>query len=90
MIKFLRIGNGVEYCSNTFKKYCNRFGIKHEKTMSSTPQQNGVTERMNHTIMEKVNTMLSNFGLEKHLACYLINQSPWMMASLKKFGMVRS
>ena len=52
LLKCLRTDNGGEYCSNAFKEYCNRFGIKHEKTVSGTPQQNGVTERMNRTIME--------------------------------------
>lgn len=32
-LKCLRIDNGGEYCSNAFKYYCNRFGIKHEKTI---------------------------------------------------------
>jgi len=48
-----------------------------------TPQQNGVAERMNRTIMEKVRSMLSNSGLEKNFwaeavrtTCYLINRSP--------------
>lgn len=51
--------------------------------MPGTPQHNGVPERMNHTIMEKVRSMLSNDGLEKHFwakiarkTFYLINQSP--------------
>ena len=60
------IDNGGEYFSNSFKDYCNRFGIKHEKTVPGTPQQNGTAERMNCTIMEKVRSMLSNYGLEKH------------------------
>jgi len=53
-LKCLRIDNGGEYCSNAFKEYCNRFGIKHGKCLPHTPQQNGVVERMNHTIIEKV------------------------------------
>jgi len=51
--------------------------------MPSTPQQNGIVERMNRTIMEKVRSMLSNSGLEKNFCaeaikttCYLINRSP--------------
>lgn len=83
LLKCLRTDNGGEYCSNAFKDYCNKFGIKHEKIVPSTPQQNGVAERMNHTIMEKVRSMLSNSGLEKYFwaksirtTCYLINQSP--------------
>ena len=41
LLKCLRIDNGWEYYSNAFKDYCNRFGIKHEKTIPSTPQENG-------------------------------------------------
>jgi hypothetical protein len=73
----------LEYSSNAFKEYCNRFGIKHEKTVPLTPQHNGIAEIMNHTILEKARSMLSNSGLEKHFwveaiktTCYLINQSP--------------
>ena len=38
LLKCLRIDNGGEYCSNAFKEYCNKFGIKHEKIVPSTPQ----------------------------------------------------
>jgi len=84
LLKCLRTYNGGEYFSNSFKDYCNRFGIKHEKIVPGTPQQNGFVERMNHTIMEKVRSMLSNYRLEKHflaevirITCYIINQSPF-------------
>ncbi|KAG8497142.1 hypothetical protein CXB51_008390 [Gossypium anomalum] len=52
-------------------------------TVRHTAQQNGVTERMNRTIMEKVRCMLSNANLPKSFwaeaastACFLINRSP--------------
>ena len=41
LLKCLRTDNAGEYCSNAFKDYCNKFGIKHEKTVPSTPQRNG-------------------------------------------------
>ena len=58
LLKCLRTDNGGEYCFIAFKDYCNKFGIKHEKAVPGTPQQNGVVERMNHAIMEKVRSML--------------------------------
>ena len=58
----IRIDNGGEYFSNAFKEYCRRHGIKHVKTIPHTLQQNGTTERINQTIMEKVRSMLSNSG----------------------------
>ena len=80
LLKCLRIGNGNVYYSNAFKDYCNRFGIKHEKIFPITPQHNSTIERMNHTIMENVRSMLSNSGLENHFwveairtPCYHIN-----------------
>jgi hypothetical protein len=38
LLNYLRIDNGGEYFSNAFKEYCNRFGIKNEKTIYLNPQ----------------------------------------------------
>ncbi|KAG8473150.1 hypothetical protein CXB51_035082 [Gossypium anomalum] len=58
-------------------------GIVRHLIVRHTAQQNGVAERMNRTIMEKVRCMLSNANLPKSFwaeaastACFLINQSP--------------
>ena len=51
-LKCLRSDNGGEYFSNEFDRYCSEHGIRREKTVSRTPQGNGVSERMNRTIME--------------------------------------
>ena len=65
LLKCLRSDNGGEYTSNEFKSYCSEKGIKHEKTILSTPQQNEVAERMNHTIVEKIICMLRMANLLK-------------------------
>ncbi|XXG64806.1 hypothetical protein AAC387_Pa05g2660 [Persea americana] len=52
-LKCLRSDNGGEYCSKEFEEYCAKNGIKREKTIPNTPQQNGVAERMNRTIVER-------------------------------------
>ena len=82
-MKFFRTDNGGEYISPKFRYYCSKHGIRHEKTVPGTPQHNGVAERMNHTIMEKVICMLRTAKLPKSFwgaavltACYLINRSP--------------
>ena len=66
-----------------FKEYCSKHGIKHKKTVPGTPQHNGVVERMNRTIVEKVRRMLklpklpkSFWGEVVNTAVYLINRSP--------------
>ena len=82
-LKCLRIDNGGEYTSNEFKSNCSKKGIRQEKTVPSTPQQNGVAERMNRTIVENVKCMLRMTNLPKSFwcdafqtVCCLINQSP--------------
>jgi len=42
-------------------------GITRHKTVVNTPQQNGVAERMNRTLLERARCMLSNAGLGKEL-----------------------
>ena len=58
-------------------------GIERHFTVRETPQQNGVAERMNKTLLEKVRCMLSNASLTKNFwvealtyACYLVNRLP--------------
>eukprot|EP00253_Pinus_taeda_P032179 PITA_32179 len=50
-IKILRTDNGTEYESNEFHDFCKEVGIKRETTTPYTPEQNGVVERKNHTIV---------------------------------------
>ncbi|KAG8481224.1 hypothetical protein CXB51_025964 [Gossypium anomalum] len=82
-IKYLHTDNGLEFCSDEFNRLCKSEGIVRHLTVRHTPQQNGVAERMNRMIMEKVRCMLSNANLPKSFwaeaastACFLINRSP--------------
>ena len=82
-IKVLRTDNGGEFCSKEFEEFCKKCGIAWQKTTPYTPQQNGVTERMNKTLMEWSRRMLSVVGLGQEFcaeavdtACYLVNKSP--------------
>lgn len=52
LIKCLRTDNGFEFCNSSFVSFCKEHGI--ERTCTYTPQQNGVAERMNRIVMEKV------------------------------------
>ncbi|RVW76558.1 Retrovirus-related Pol polyprotein from transposon TNT 1-94 [Vitis vinifera] len=45
--------NGREYIDEEFREYCAAQGIRIEKTIPGTPQQNGVAERMNKTLNER-------------------------------------
>jgi transposase InsO family protein len=82
-VKVLRTDNGGEFCSATFDDYCRQEDIVRHHTIPYTPQQNGVAERMNRTIISKAHCMLSNTKMNKRFwaeaantACYLINMSP--------------
>ncbi|GJU44747.1 transposable element [Tanacetum coccineum] len=82
-IKHLRTDNGGEYKNDLFTKFCEDEGIVRHFTVRHTPQQNGVAERMNRTLLEKVRCMLSNAGLGKEFwaeavtyACHLVNRLP--------------
>jgi hypothetical protein len=59
-VKILCTDNGIEFCSNEFKFLCKKEGIFRHHTIPHTPQQNGVAERMNMTIISKAHCMLSN------------------------------
>lgn len=82
-IKKLRSDNGGEYKSDPFLQVCQEEGIVRHFTVAGTPQQNGVSERMNRTLVEKVRCMLSNAGLTKGFwgeaikyASHLVNHLP--------------
>jgi transposase InsO family protein len=57
MLKCFRLDNGVEYCSKEFDDYCSYHGIRREKIVLGTSQENGVSERMSRTIMERARSM---------------------------------
>jgi transposase InsO family protein len=63
----LRTDNGDELCAKQFDQFCKQCGIAHQNTTPYTPQQNGVVEIMNKTLMEKTRSMLSGVGLTQEL-----------------------
>lgn len=81
-IKIFRTDNGTEYCSRLFNNFCKVNGIQHQLTNAHTPEQNGVAERMNRTIVEKAKCMIFDAGLDDsywaeacNMAVYVINRS---------------
>lgn len=82
-LKILRSDRGGEYTSNIFKSYCSEEGIRQQFTAAYSPQQNGIAERKNRTILDMTRSMLKEKELPKlfwaeAVACaaYLINRSP--------------
>ncbi len=64
-IKFLKSNNNGEYKSNKFNAHCLKFGMKREVTTPYTPQQNGVFEHKNRTLIGTTLAMLSHASLSK-------------------------
>ena len=63
--KKLRQDNAKEFLSEQFKTYCLDAGILQEKTITETPQQNGLAERCNRTLLEMAKCLLIDSGLPK-------------------------
>ncbi|CAH9096206.1 unnamed protein product [Cuscuta epithymum] len=81
-LKCIRTDNGGEYIG-PFDAYCRDHGIRHQKSPPKTPQLNGLAERMNRTLMERVRCLLSHAGLPNtfwgealNTAVHVINLTP--------------
>ena len=61
----LRQDNAKEFLSEHFKTYCLDAGILQEKTIPETPQQNGLAERCNRTLLEFARCLLIDSGLPR-------------------------
>jgi len=62
-IKKLRIDSGLEFCGSDFIEFYAIHGIARHKTLLRKPQQNGVTEHINWTILGRAHCILSNVNL---------------------------
>ncbi|GJQ96931.1 retrovirus-related pol polyprotein from transposon TNT 1-94 [Tanacetum coccineum] len=62
-VKIIRSDNGIEFKNKVMDDFCREKGIKIEYSVARTPQQNGVAERRNRTLIEAARTMLADFKL---------------------------
>lgn len=82
-VKCLRTDRGGEFNSHEFNEFCKLNGIKMQLTTAYTPQQNGVAERKNRTVMNMVRSMLSAKNIPKtfwpeavNWTIYVLNRCP--------------
>nr|GEV27930.1 hypothetical protein [Tanacetum cinerariifolium] len=95
-VKIIRIDNGTEFKNNDLNQLCRMKGIKREFSVPRTPQQNGIAERKNRTLIEAARTMLADSLLPilfwagaVNTACYAINLTLVQVAKnnlMKKAG----
>ncbi|GJZ38383.1 retrovirus-related pol polyprotein from transposon TNT 1-94 [Tanacetum coccineum] len=78
----VRTDRGTEFLNKTLHAYFKEEGIKHQTSTPRTPEQNGVVERRNRTLVEAARTMLSASKLPLSFwaeavatACYTQNRS---------------
>ncbi|GJS18352.1 putative ribonuclease H-like domain-containing protein [Tanacetum coccineum] len=57
-VRFIRTDNGTEFVNQVMSEYYEGVGIFHQKSVPRTPQQNGVVERRNRTLVEAARTMM--------------------------------
>ncbi|GJX14356.1 retrovirus-related pol polyprotein from transposon TNT 1-94 [Tanacetum coccineum] len=57
-VKVIRCDNGIEFQNRKMNQFCEKKGILRQFNVARTPQQNGVTERRNKTLIEASRTML--------------------------------
>ncbi|GJY01768.1 ribonuclease H-like domain-containing protein [Tanacetum coccineum] len=80
-VKTIRSDNGTEFKNKDVIEFCGSKGIKREYSNARTPQQNGVAERKNRTLIEAARTMLADSFLPNTFwaeavstACYVLNR----------------
>jgi transposase InsO family protein len=80
-IKKIRSDNGTEFKNSQIEGFLEEEGIKHEFSSPYMPQQNGVVERKNRTLLDMARTMLDEYKTSDQFwaeavntACYAINR----------------
>ena len=64
--------------SHEFEAYLDMRGIKHETSVSHSPQQNGIAEHMSRTLLEPARAMVYHAGLSKALWAEAINTAAYI------------
>ncbi|GJU34578.1 putative ribonuclease H-like domain-containing protein [Tanacetum coccineum] len=80
-VKVIRCDNGTEFKNKEMNQFCKMKGILRQFSVARTPQQNGVAERRNRTLIEAARTMLADSKLPTtfwakavNTACYVQNR----------------
>jgi transposase InsO family protein len=90
-ITFLQSDNGGEYVNGLMEEHLHSKGTTHRRTQAYTPQQNGVAERFNQTLVGKARAILIHSCVPNYLwqhavnaSVYLYNRTPHRTIGLQK------
>ncbi|GJS30316.1 zinc finger, CCHC-type containing protein [Tanacetum coccineum] len=78
-VKVLRTDRGGEFLSNQFTTYCNETGLERHYTSPYSPQQNGVVERRNRTVVEMVRSNLKTMCMPDVLWGEAVNHAVYVL-----------
>ncbi|CAL9010602.1 unnamed protein product, partial [Prunus brigantina] len=78
-IKSLRSDRGGEFLSGEFNRFCEESGIQRQLTVAYSPQQNGVAERKNRTVVEMAKSMLHEKGVPYEFWAEAINTTVYLL-----------
>ena len=80
-IQTLRTDRGGEFTSQEFQVFCDNNGVRRHLTAPYSPQQNGVVERRNRTLMEMTRSIMKHMKIPNYMwgeavrhSTYLINR----------------
>jgi transposase InsO family protein len=93
-VKIIRTDRGKEY-EGKFQRFIRREGIVHQRSAAYTPEQNGVAERYNRTLIERIRALLNEFNLPTFLwgeaaktASHLRNLMPRSRTALSPYELM--
>ncbi|GJT32351.1 putative ribonuclease H-like domain-containing protein [Tanacetum coccineum] len=85
-VKIIRSDNGTEFKNKVMDEFCREKGIKREYSVARTPQQNGVAERKNRTLIEAARTMLADSKLPTTFWAEAVSTACNSIGFMKPFG----
>ncbi|GJW90727.1 putative ribonuclease H-like domain-containing protein [Tanacetum coccineum] len=83
-VKVIRCDNGTEFKNREMNQFCEMKGILRQFSVARTPQQNGVAERRNRTLIEAARTMLADSKLPTTFWAEAVNTTCYNKDSGKK------
>lgn len=78
-LKTLRTDRGGEFLSTQFTTYCKETGLNHHYTTPYSPQQNGVVERRNRTVVEMARSNLKSMDVPEKLWGEAVNHAVYIL-----------
>jgi transposase InsO family protein len=81
-IKKIRSDNGTEFKNSQIEGFLEEEGIKHELSSPYTPQQNGVVERKNRTLLDLASIMLEQYKTSDRFWARAINTACYSITRL--------